>query len=197
MARKIKTYLAGDGLKRGNQILRNMERDAINQIEGIELFNPWDDKTINDKSKNPQAEQIFAKDTKAILDAEVIVVDADDDSVGTTCEVGQIWGVNYMLHRLHQIVNHAKQEADDERDFNEIVTDKVLDLLKEIPVKHVYWQNTDIRYVKDAEIYETGLRRSYSLNQYLYGCLLDLAGEDMTFDEILEELKRITSTERE
>jgi nucleoside 2-deoxyribosyltransferase len=189
MARKIKVYLAGDGLKRGNQILRNMERDAINQIEGIELFNPWDDKEINDKSKNPQAEQIFAKDTKAILDAEIIVIDADNDSVGTTCEIGQIWGVNYMLHRVHQIVNES--ESNDE------LAEKVHNLLEEIPVKRVYWQNTDIRYVKDADIYEKGLRRSYSLNQYLYGCLLDLAGEDMTFEEILEELKRTTSTTKE
>jgi nucleoside 2-deoxyribosyltransferase len=176
-----KVYLAGDGLKRGNQILRNMERDKLNEIPGVDLFNPWDDKTINDKSKNPQAEQIFAKDTDAILDAEVVVIDADNDSVGTTTEVGQIWGVNYMLHRLLNIVNNSESGGE--------IAEKVRDLLEEIPVKKVYWQNTDVRYVKDAEIHEEGLRRSYSINQYLHGCLLDLAGEDMSFDEIVSELK--------
>jgi hypothetical protein len=62
----------------------------------------------------------------------------------------------------------------------------VHDLMSEIPMKTVHWQTTDIR---DTDIPESGHRRSHSLNQYLYGMMLDMGGEAKSFDEILEALK--------
>lgn len=173
-----KAYLLGDGLKKGNQILRNMERTALNELGTLEPYNPWDQKDINDKRNNPTAEAIFKKDTEAILQSEIIVADADNDSVGSTCEIGQIWGLNYMHKRIKEIMDSTKDDSE--------LRDKLEALLEEVPYKEVYWQCTDVRNVDTTE---SGLRRSYSLNQYLYGCLLDLAGEDKTFEEILEILK--------
>jgi nucleoside 2-deoxyribosyltransferase len=181
----VKAYLAGDGLKRGNQLLRSIERDALNGLGTLELFNPWDQADINDKSKNPTAEMIFAKDTAALLEAEVIVVDVDNNSVGTTSEMGQMWGINYMLDRLAMIVQLANMEWNED-DFNHAVAQGVKALLNEIPHKEVHWQTTDVR---DTDIPEAGHRRSHSINQYLYGMMLDMAGEPKKFDDILEELK--------
>jgi hypothetical protein len=181
-----KAYLAGDGLKRGNQILRGIERDALNDLGTLELFNPWDQKDINDKSKNPTAEMIFAKDTQAMLDAEVIVVDVDNNSVGTTAEMGQMWGVNFMLELLDDIVRRSEDETNPDAK-NRIIAAGVRNLMRAIPYKHVLWQTTDVR---DTDIPESGHRRSHSLNQYLHGMMLSLAGEDArSFDSILEELK--------
>lgn len=175
-----RVYLAGDMLKRGSQLLREQERSRLAQVPGIHVHNPADDKEINDKSRTPRAEEIFRKDTEAILESDVVIFDADDDSVGTTTEIGQVWGVNYMHRRLTEaLINSDGTDAD----FGK----RVRKLLQEIPYKEVYWQCTDIRNVPNAE--ERGLRRSYSLNQYLYGCLLDMAGMDSTFDEIVEELE--------
>ncbi|MGM0846869.1 MAG: hypothetical protein ACQEUT_18075 [Bacillota bacterium] len=180
---KVKGYLLGDGLKKGNQMLRKMEKDAINKLGTIELFNPWD-QPINDKSKAPTAEMIFSTDTKAILDSEIIVCDADNNSVGSTTEIGQIWGLNFMLGKLHEIL--LSSESDKE------VADNLEALLQEIPMKKLYWQHTDIRH---TDIKESGMRRSHSINQYLYGCLLDVAGDVMDFEDILEELKKVKPEE--
>ncbi|WP_077297432.1 nucleoside 2-deoxyribosyltransferase [Virgibacillus pantothenticus] len=176
---KTRVYLAGDMLKRGSQLLREQERNRLAQIPGISVHNPADDEEINDKSRSPRAEDIFRKDTEAILESDVVIFDADDDSVGTTTEIGQVWGVNYMHRRLTAaLINSDGTDAD----FGK----RVRELLQEIPFKETYWQCTDIRNVPNVD--ERGLRRSYSLNQYLYGCLLDLAGDSSTFDEIVVEL---------
>lgn len=182
MSRTIRGYLAGDGLKKGNQMLRMLEREKLRTVSNLDVFNPWEQKDINDKSKNPTAEMIFDKDTKAMLDAEVIVVDVDNNSVGTTSEMGQMWGINYMIKRLDKIL----EDAENAENFAEYVATHVIGLLMEIPYKNVYWQTTDIR---DTNTPESGHRRSHSINQYLYGMMLDLAGEAKDFDQILEELK--------
>jgi nucleoside 2-deoxyribosyltransferase len=179
MMKKKPAYLLGDGLKRGNQMLRAIERDRLNKLGTMDLFNPWDQKDINDKSKNPTAEMIFEKDTNAILKSEIIVADADNDSVGSTCEIGLIWGVNHILNKLWEI----DKESTSDREF----TLRVQALMAEIPVKQVYWQTNDVRH---TQIEERGMRRSFSINQYLYGCLLDLAGPERTFDEIIEKLQK-------
>lgn len=173
-----KVYIAGDGLKKGNQILRGMERDAINELGTVALYNPWDQKDINDKSKAPTAEAIFKKDTDAILKSNIIVVDVDNNSVGTTAEMGQVWGINFMLLKLQEIVVNANTSDD--------ILEGLVNLINEIPFKQVHWQTTDVR---DTDIPESGHRRSHSLNQYLYGMMLDMAGEAKSFDEILGELK--------
>ncbi|MEC0276930.1 nucleoside 2-deoxyribosyltransferase [Peribacillus frigoritolerans] len=180
-----KAYLAGDGLKKGNQILRGMERDAINALKTVHLFNPWDQKDINDKTKNPTAEMIHEKDFNAMLDAEIIIADVDNNSVGTSVEMGEMNGVNYMLKRLHDIMivaNYAKSEEQ----FNEVVALQVKRLLREIPIKDVYWHTSDVR--DGATELEGQWRRSHSYNQYLIGTMLMLSGEPMKFEEILERL---------
>lgn len=173
-------YLAGDGLKKGNQILRNIERDKINELGTVELYNPWDQADINNKSNNPTAEMIFNKDTNAILKSQVIIADADNNSVGTTAEMGQIWGINYMINRLNEIIESATDPYE--------VSIMVSQLLDEIPYKEVLWQTTDVR---DTDIPEAGHRRSHSMNQYLYGLMLSLGGEAKPFEDILEEIKQL------
>jgi nucleoside 2-deoxyribosyltransferase len=97
----VKAYLAGDMLKRGSQLLRSCERVDIEKLGTVALFNPMDNKEINDKATNPTAEKIFAKDTEAILESEIIIAEVDNNNVGTTSEMGQIWGINYMLKRIN------------------------------------------------------------------------------------------------
>jgi nucleoside 2-deoxyribosyltransferase len=181
---KRKLYLAGSMLNKSAQYLRAEERDAIAELDKFNIFNPMDNKEINDKSKNPTAEKIFAMDTGAILESEVIVADIAQ-TIGTSVEMGQIAGYNYFIDRLHEIVRNAKEEECVD-DFNLMVANGVHRLLKEVPRKTVYWKSEDVR---DTNIQESGYRRSHSYNQYLIGCLLEISGEPQTFDEILEKLK--------
>lgn len=181
-----KLYILGDGLKKGNQLMRAKERDAVLDIGGYTIYNPWDNAEINDKSRNPTAEMIFEKDMDAILRSDVIIADVDDDSRGSICEVGAIWGINYIVKQLKQAVQKANREETNEDDFNHHLAQSVKALLEAIPEKETYWHSTDIRH---TNIPESGMRRSFSLNQFVHGCLLDLSGEEKTFEEILEILK--------
>jgi nucleoside 2-deoxyribosyltransferase len=184
-----KVYLAGDGLKKGNQLLRGIERDAIRALGNVDLTYVWENKDINDKSKSPTAEDIQANDFSAMLHSDIIIADVDNNSVGTSVEMGEMNGVNYMLKALHEIISTASDYAETEEDFNRDVVFEIKSLLSVIPVKTVYWQTSDIR--DGATEAETSFRRSHSYNQYLIGTMLMLSGrEPMQFEEIIEELRK-------
>src|SRR5690625_967430 len=186
--KKRKTYLGGNMTNEGAKLLRQMEREKLSSLPNIELYNPSDNEDINDKTREPQAEDIFGQDTKALLDADTVIFDATG-STGTTTEIGQVWGLNYLIVRLSRILERSRDiyiEGGSEK-AREYLFSSLTDLLNEVAFKEVYWHNSDIRNVRG--ITESGLRRSYGFNQYLHGCLLDMAGEEKTFDEIVRELR--------
>lgn len=176
----MKIYIGGDGLKKGNQIMRNSERDAFKQA-GFEVFNPWDCKDINDKSNAPTSEAIFDKDTEAMLKSNVIIFDADNDSVGTSVEIGQMWGISLM----HELIKQSLKMC------NKMTLQEFADIIfASIPEKKVRWHTTDVR---NTNIPEQGMRRSFSMNAYLHGCLCSFEGQDkpMAIEDIMKEVKNM------
>lgn len=65
---------------------------------------------------------------------------------------------------------------------------KILDLLQRNIDRDIYLHYSDIR---DTNIPEIGWRRSFSINQFLYGVVkyLEKTGDFETFDQICENLK--------
>lgn len=176
MTKEKKLYLAGDMLSKPVQAFRAMERDALSKIDGYKVFNPADS-PVNDKATMPLAERIFMTDTEALLEADTVVFDISG-TIGTSMEVAQVWTMNYFVDKLQAIIEWADNDAE--------VADGVRDLLLSVPYKKVYWKSEDIRDHNEPEV---GIRRSHSYNAYLIGCLLDLAGEPKTFENILGELE--------
>lgn len=85
-------YIAGDMLSHGQQLRRAYEKSAFKQL-GYEVYNPQDDKSINDKSSADQqglAERIVENDTRGIENADIIVLDYLTHAQGTICELGYI-----------------------------------------------------------------------------------------------------------
>lgn len=85
-------YIAGDMLSHGQQLRRAYEKSAFKQL-GYEVYNPQDDKSINDKSSADQqglAERIVENDTAGIENADIIVLDYLTHAQGTICELGYI-----------------------------------------------------------------------------------------------------------
>lgn len=85
-------YIAGDMLSHGQQLRRAYEKSAFKQL-GYEVYNPQDDKSINDKSSADQqglAERIVLNDTRGIENADIIVLDYLTHAQGTICELGYI-----------------------------------------------------------------------------------------------------------
>ena len=187
-------YLAGDMLKKGSILLREQEAKELREL-GHKIYSPIEDKSINDKtnqteeSNNGLAERIVRNDTRGILNSDVIVIEPHENALGTMVELGQIKGYKDCARELKSILNRlVKSECDDSQAVNRLAME--LHFLIKKYDKKVYPHLEDIRR---TNIPETGDRRSWSINQYVYGVCLDLTdGKGLyEWEEILEELKEV------
>lgn len=161
-------YVGGDLMRVPEQWLRDKEKEDIKRL-GFDVYSPQDDKEINDKTNqteddnNHLAEKIFDKDTTGMINADILVFDVANTSVGTTAEIGQ-WA---MVHRLLQYT------ADP--------------FIEKLASKPIFFHSSDIR---DTDIPESGYRRSHSYNQYLYACTLECNNKGIqNWEEILKEMR--------
>lgn len=177
--RKEKIYIMGDMLKKGNQLLRNQESKAILDL-GYHIYSPLCDKEINDKqaqtveTNNKLAERIVTKDMEAILESDIIVADVDNDNVGTSVEIGAVMQHNWWYDKLYEALHDEKG------------LDKIKSLLDKYPKKKVYCHCSDIRH---TDIPEVGMRRSYSINQFLHGACLRISDGITVFDDVIKQLE--------
>jgi ribosomal protein L17 len=187
-------YLAGDMLKKGSILLREQEAKELREL-GHKIYSPIEDKSINDKtnqteeSNNGLAERIVRNDTRGILNSDIIVIEPHENALGTMVELGQIKGYKDCARELKSILDKiVKSECDDSQAVNRLAME--LHFLIKKYDKKVYPHLEDIRR---TDIPEVGDRRSWSINQYVYGVCLDLTdGKGLyEWEEILEELKEV------
>ena len=187
-------YLAGDMLKKGSILLREQEAKELREL-GHKIYSPIEDKSINDKtnqteeSNNGLAERIVRNDTRGILNSDIIVIEPHENALGTMVELGQIKGYKDCARELKSILDRVvESECDDSQAVNRLAME--LHFLIKKYDKKVYPHLEDIRR---TDIPEVGDRRSWSINQYVYGVCLDLTdGKGLyEWDEILEELKEV------
>ena len=92
-----KAYLCGDMLHKSLFDYRKQQKEEIEGIEGLQVYNPSSNDDINSKKtakKEKLAERIVEQDTQAIEKADVYVIDlptADAGGRGTVAEIGQIY----------------------------------------------------------------------------------------------------------
>lgn len=185
MKDKVQVYLAGDMLTKGSILLREQEKKQM-QEAGLSVYSPIDDKEINDKSNQTKesndnlAERIVSKDTKAIIESDVIVIEPQPFALGTHVELGQIKGMKDMGKLVQKLVQDSSLSAQES-------LDKIGALVEEMIQKPVHAHFNDIRR---TNIPEQGDRRSWGVNQYVYGTVLDLTdGEGFEeFDEIIQKI---------
>lgn len=171
-------YIGGDMLYKGSQLLREQEKNDIIKI-GLKPYAPQDDKEINDKSNqsedtnNGLAEKIVRNDTKAMIESDILVFEYQRFAEGTITEIGQAKGMKDV----------AKLVLENIEDI-----DKVREICNKIIEKDVYIQCADVRR---TNIPEVGDRRSFGVNQYVYGVALDLTDGVGFYEwnEILEDIK--------
>ena len=185
-------YLAGDMLKKGSILLREQEAKELREL-GHKIYSPIEDKSINDKtnqteeSNNGLAERIVRNDTRGILNSDIIVIEPHENALGTMVELGQIKGYKDSAKKIQAILDSLKLVPDENK------LEYIVDLL------HYFVQRNDkkvyphLEDIRRTDIPETGDRRSWSINQYVYGVCLDLTdGKGLyEWDEILEELKEV------
>ena len=156
-------YLGGDMLSIGQQMRREWEKQELQRL-GFKVYAPQDDKGINDKQNANQdslAERIVSNDTKGIVTSNIIIFDYLPHAQGTIAEMGYLQGF------LHHQSAYLQAPSD---------------------VK-IFVQCTDIRQGTD-HIPDDQDRSEFSINQYVYGVILELTeGRGIqTFEEICQEL---------
>lgn len=191
-------YLGGDIMSYGSNLARQEEYDKFKQ-NGInaECYSPVLNKSINDKSNmteeknNHLAEKIVEADIDRLWNSDYTVLCPEQSAIGTMCEMGVLYGWKYMAERLLDLGAELMHEK-------ELPTEDVLIALvneiKRIKEKKNYAHYFDIR---TNHLNEKDWRRSFSINQFLYGIILAATADNTlhnSFDEIIPILKNEIGT---
>ena len=186
-------YLGGDIMTHGSNLARQEEYDKF-KAAGIpgEVYSPVQNKSINDKSNmteeenNHLAEKICEADIERLWNSDYTVLCPEQSAIGTMCEMGVLYGWKYMAEKLLEIF---KENMFNKELTYEEVLESIVEEVDRISKKQNYAHYFDIR---TNHLNEKDWRRSFSINQMLYGMIL-AATTDHTlhnsFDEIIPILQ--------
>ncbi len=186
-------YLGGDIMTFGSNLARQYEYDRFKEanIPG-EVYSPVMNKSINDKSNmteeenNHLAEKICEADIERLWNSDYTVLCPEQSAIGTMCEMGVLYGWKYMANKLMEVFSEALTKGHTAGECCNIVMNKIL----EIDRKKNYAHYFDIR---TNHLNEKDWRRSFSINQMLYGMILYATADNTlhnSFDEIIPLLQK-------
>lgn len=170
-------YLAGDIMSRGSALQREEEYNKfIDSDIAAEVYSPIMNKSINDKTSvtveenNKLAEAIVKADTERLWNSDIVVMEPIQHAIGTMCELGILFGWKYLCEQL-------KDKTEEE----------IKHELERISNKEIYCHYYDLR---TNHLPEIDFRRSFGINQFLYGLVLYTAQNNdfMNFEDIMREL---------
>ena len=191
MYKKPLGYLGGDIMSFGSNLARQYEYDKFIEMGlPVEVYSPVQNKSINDKSNmteeenNHLAEKITAADIERLWNSDFVVMSPEQSAIGSMCETGCLFGWKYMTDMLLEMIK--KSEAEGKSVIS--IYDDLVNEIKRINEKQNFFHYFDIR---TNHLNEKDWRRSFSINQLLYGMILYTAknGDFETFDEIMKHLK--------
>ena len=186
-------YLGGDIMTYGSNLARQEEYEKFKEanIPG-EVYSPVQNKSINDKSNmteeenNHLAEKICEADIERLWNSDYTVLCPEQSAIGTMCEMGVLYGWKYMANKLLDLGAKLMHE----KEFpTEDVLNNLVNEIKRINGKQNYAHYFDIR---TNHLNEKDWRRSFSINQMLYGMILYATADNTlhnSFDEIIPILQ--------
>ena len=199
-------YLGGDIMSFGSNLARQYEYDKFLEAElPVDVYSPVQNKSINDKSNmteeenNHLAEKITAADIERLWNSDFAVMCPEQSAIGTMCEVGCLYGWKYMANRLIEIMDDVFYRHDGNppsEGYYEAFEALKNEILR-IDDKLIYAHYFDIR---TNHLNEKDWRRSFSINQLLYGMILACTADNQlhnSFDEILPRLEKLYKKENE
>ena len=207
MSSKPLGYLGGDIMTRGSNLAREEEYNKFKEA-GIpgEVYSPVQNKSINDKSNvteeenNCLAEKIVAADVERLWNSDYTVLCTEQSAIGTMCEMGILYGWKYMIEH---IANEAKEKF--HKKYPEYINCTYNNMTQEQKA-YMYdcfyesmnrqWKKKNYAHyfdIRTNHLNEKDWRRSFSINQFLYGIILAATADGTlhnSFDEILPLLKK-------
>ena len=193
-------YVGGDIMTHGSQLARQEECDKMDAAGlKVQYYSPAQNKSINDKSNmteeqnNCLAEKITAADIERLWNSDFAVMCTEQSAIGTMCELGCLFGWKYMADRLLDICGQVGT-VDEIAFSDEKQAEMGVRLLEEIG--RIYNKNIFAHYfdIRTNHLNEKDWRRSFSINQLLYGMILECTKDHKlheNFDSVLEELKKL------
>ena len=202
-------YLGGDIMTRGSNLARQEEYDKFKEA-GIpgEVYSPVQNKSINDKSNmteeenNHLAEKIVAADVERLWNSDYTVLCTEQSAIGTMCEMGILYGWKYMadmiMHEVHDyIYDNFKDNSKLTPTLRELTIEQKAQLFDFIEKRLVeqYQKKNYAHYfdIRTNHLNEKDWRRSFSINQFLYGIILAATADGTlhnSFDEIIPLLQK-------
>lgn len=191
MDKKPLGYLGGDIMSFGSNLARQYEYDKFIEMGlPVEVYSPVQNKSINDKSNmteeenNHLAEKITAADIERLWNSDFVVMSPEQSAIGSMCETGCLFGWKYMTDMLLEMIKKSEAEGKSVISIYDVLVNEI----KRINEKQNFFHYFDIR---TNHLNEKDWRRSFSINQLLYGMILYTAknGDFETFDEIMKHLK--------
>ena len=141
---------------------------------------------MTEEENNHLAEKIVEADVERLWNSDFTVLSTEQSAIGTMCEMGILYGWKYMAQKLMDLFSQARHEGHTMEETCNLIMNKIL----EIDRKKNYAHYFDIR---TNHLNEKDWRRSFSINQFLYGIIL-AATEDHQlhnhFDEIIPILQQ-------
>ena len=186
MNKKPLGYLGGDIMTFGANLARQYEYDKFIEMGlPVDVYSPVQNKSINDKSNmteeenNHLAEKITEADIERLWNSDFVVMCPEQSAIGSMCETGCLYGWKKMTDKLLAIANAAPSPAE--------AYEKIIEEIKRINQKDNYFHYFDIR---TNHLNEKDWRRSFGINQLLYGMILYTAknGDFESFDKIMQHL---------
>lgn len=205
MAKEPLGYLGGGIMTHGENLARQEEYDKF-KAAGIpgEIYSPVKNKSINNKSamteeeNNHLAEKIVEADVERLWNSDYTVLCPEQSAIGTMCEMAILYAWKYMADKLLNLedtfIEEHRQEFDEGNKEHclELVNEmrnKVWEEMHRIFAKKNYAHYFDIR---TNHLNEKDWRRSFSINQFLYGVILAATADNTlhnSFDEIIPILQ--------
>lgn len=136
----------------------------------IKVYDP-SSQPFNDKKVvggDDIARKIVAKDTEAIYNSDIHLMNTQEDNLGTSIEAGVIKGYKDHAQVVFQIIEQCAGKLSPEETLEVIMKACEHEITKEYVPYH-----TDIRIHNEPE---TGFRRSVGFHQFLRGVNLTLGG---------------------
>ena len=199
-------YLGGDIMTFGSNLAREYEYEQFKKanIPG-EVYSPVQNKSINDKSNmteeenNHLAEKIVAADVERLWNSDYTVLCPEQSAIGTMCEMGILYGWKYMLEQFGLEMTDKWFNNHPEKDYlnyNDLTKEDKAELFDYL-IASMDKQSKKSNYahyfdIRTNHLNEKDWRRSFSINQFLYGIILAATADGTlhnSFDEILPILK--------
>lgn len=186
-------YLGGDIMSFGSNLARQYEYDKFLEMGlSVEVYSPVQNKSINDKSNmteeenNHLAEKITEADIERLWNSDFVVMCPEQSAIGSMCETGCLFGWKWMAEKLLSLYQESKVNGEDD----EQTLTRIYDELLRINDKKNFFHYFDIR---TNHLNEKDWRRSFSINQLLYGMILYTSetGDFESFENIMKHLEEL------